>query len=229
MDSYSGRIAVAGGGGGVCNFCSAPGGAGGGPNGGDGVTHCSGYTYAGYGATSTSAGLACVGVSAGQYEGATDGTLGIGGTGNTGVTGGGGGGGYYGGGGGCAASGGGGSSYVSPHASSSVVYTTGYNNGNGIVMLTMNPAPPVPQSVSFEYTGSVQQWIVPVGVTSIGVDMSGAAGGSTALYTGGEGARVEAILTVTPGSTLYIYVGGMGSLGAIGGYNGGGKYIYANI
>jgi hypothetical protein len=69
----------------------------------------------------------------------------------------------------------------------------------------------------FNYTGSSQTFKVPAGVTSISVDAYGAS--STVIsdtYTaatngvGGEGlgGRVQSTLSVTPGQTLNIYVGG---------------------
>lgn len=85
---------------------------------------------------------------------------------------------------------------------------------------------------SFNYTGSEQTWIVPTGITSITVDMAGAAGGqgsSTVNGTtdaGGTGGRVQGTLTVVPGQTLYIEVGGAGVdgvNGGAGGFNGGGN------
>lgn len=85
---------------------------------------------------------------------------------------------------------------------------------------------------TFDYTGSMQTYVVPVGVTSIDVDVMGAEGGHATGdavgwsngpvdVSGGDGGRVTATLSVTPGETLYIFVGGQGSLTA-GGFNGGG-------
>jgi hypothetical protein len=74
------------------------------------------------------------------------------------------------------------------------------------------------QSKRFVYTGNVQLFKVPTGVTQIDVDASGARG---AGVSGGDGGRVVAHLTVTPGAKIAIYVGGEGSSSA-GGFNGGG-------
>jgi hypothetical protein len=68
------------------------------------------------------------------------------------------------------------------------------------------------QSV-FNYTGSVQTFTVPAGVTSISVDAYGASSQTIcATYGGnaniGKGGRVQANLTVTAGEVLKIYVGG---------------------
>jgi hypothetical protein len=85
-----------------------------------------------------------------------------------------------------------------------------------------------PGSASFSYTGGLQTWTVPAGVTSITVDAAGAQGGGgyPVMSRGGYGGRVQATYTVTPGTVLDIYVGGAGGNGAstvagTGGYNGG--------
>ncbi|MEL6866666.1 MAG: glycine-rich protein, partial [Bacteroidota bacterium] len=85
------------------------------------------------------------------------------------------------------------------------------------------------QSVTFNYTGSLQTFTVPEGVTSISVDAYGAAGGNARYTTGGRGGRVQATLNVTPGESLNIYVGGQGTSfvsgqysARAGGWNGGG-------
>ncbi|MDO8998957.1 MAG: T9SS type A sorting domain-containing protein [Bacteroidota bacterium] len=80
------------------------------------------------------------------------------------------------------------------------------------------------QTQTFNYTGAVQNFTVPVGVTSITVDASGAQGNANTLNNGvgGLGGRVLATLTVTPGEVLQVRVGGGGSVTATGGFNGGG-------
>jgi RHS repeat-associated protein len=73
-------------------------------------------------------------------------------------------------------------------------------------------------SQTFSYTGSGQTWTVPAGVTEITVDAFGAqGGGGTSL--GGE---AKSTVSVTPGETLDVYVGGAGGAPA-GGFNGGGS------
>jgi hypothetical protein len=71
--------------------------------------------------------------------------------------------------------------------------------------------------ITFNYTGAMQTWVVPDGVTSIQVDAQGAGGG---FAGSGNGARVQTTITVTPGTTLYLYVGGDGAFN--GGWNSGG-------
>ena len=79
---------------------------------------------------------------------------------------------------------------------------------------------------NYPYTGAVQTFTVPAGITSISVDAYGASGATGADQTG-KGGRVQANLTVTPGDTLNIYVGGsrvyQGSVVSQGGWNGGGN------
>ncbi len=89
---------------------------------------------------------------------------------------------------------------------------------------------------TFTYTGSVQTYLVPAGVTSINVDVMGAKGGGiNCAYTdyqslGGCGGRVQATLTVTPGHTLNINVGNTGaSSSGTGGYGGGGSSLWTTI
>lgn len=101
-------------------------------------------------------------------------------------------------------------------------------------ILTIIPFASICQTVyTFDYTGAEQTFVVPAGVTSIEVDVRGAEGGDaigTAVgwgggpcnVDGGDGGRVVATIPVTPGETLYLYVGGEGSM-ITGGFNGGGS------
>lgn len=93
--------------------------------------------------------------------------------------------------------------------------------------------------VEFDYTGATQTWTVPEGVTEITATACGAQGGTgvsnmldTPQSTSGPGfgACATADLAVTPGETLVIEVGGVGtasittappSAASSGGYNGG--------
>ena len=89
--------------------------------------------------------------------------------------------------------------------------------------------------VPFGFTGGPQTWTVPPTVSSVTVDLAGASGGDLngPGYHGsgysGEGGRVQATLSVTPGATLHVYVGGAGQsavacscMSGGGGWNGGG-------
>ncbi|HLY01623.1 MAG TPA: glycine-rich protein [Candidatus Cybelea sp.] len=70
---------------------------------------------------------------------------------------------------------------------------------------------------SFYYTGKAQSFKVPAGVRELSVVTLGALGYGWSVT---RGARLAAIVPVTPGETLLVYVGGNGSTSA-GGFNGG--------
>ncbi|MGA7283565.1 MAG: glycine rich domain-containing protein [Candidatus Cybelea sp.] len=75
----------------------------------------------------------------------------------------------------------------------------------------------------FQYTGAKQSFKVPSGVTKLTVVARGAAGGaeSNSSDDSGRGGRVDAIIPVHPGETLYVFVGDKPD-SLSGGYNGGG-------
>ena len=77
---------------------------------------------------------------------------------------------------------------------------------------------------TFDYTGGVQTWTVPPGVTSGTFDVYGASGGESGSpgFEAGKGGRARSVLALTPGSTVYIVVGGAGAWPGAG-YNGGGN------
>jgi hypothetical protein len=68
--------------------------------------------------------------------------------------------------------------------------------------------------------------VVPAGVTSMDVLLIGGHGGAAGTSPGGAAAEVGGTIGVTPGTTLYVEVGGVGkdeSAGGAGGFNGGGS------
>ena len=79
-------------------------------------------------------------------------------------------------------------------------------------------------ATTFNYTGEMQTFVVPAGVTEVQFDVKGAEGGdaigttvgwggtSTINADAGNGGRVTGLLPVTPGETLYLFVGGEGVL-----------------
>lgn len=87
----------------------------------------------------------------------------------------------------------------------------------------------ISQTATFNYTGTVQTYIVPSGITSVNVDVRGAGGSvdGAGLGVAGKGGRVQATLLVTPLETLFVFVGGAGSV-MTGGFNGGGNGGTAN-
>ena len=76
---------------------------------------------------------------------------------------------------------------------------------------------------TYTYTGSPQLYVVPPGVTSIQVTLTGAGGLSvTNGGVGGQGGVVTATVAVQPGELLMFNVGGQGVTNA-GAFNGGGR------
>jgi hypothetical protein len=85
---------------------------------------------------------------------------------------------------------------------------------------TINPNQTIATVNTFNYSGSIVNWTVPAGVTSITIDTYGAQGGTGTSYTGGLGARMKGSITVTPGQVLKVLVGQQG--GSNASYNAGG-------
>lgn len=61
--------------------------------------------------------------------------------------------------------------------------------------------------VTYSYTGAVETYTVPAGVSSIQIETNGAAGGNGSAGTGGLGAQMIGTFAVTPGQILDIMVG----------------------
>lgn len=83
---------------------------------------------------------------------------------------------------------------------------------------------------TFNYTGALQTFVVPAGVTTVTVECYGAKGGNgnQPSSLGGNGAYIKGDVTVTPGETLNIIAGGMGVSGVAsleGGGGGGGSFV----
>ncbi|NOQ73164.1 MAG: T9SS type B sorting domain-containing protein [Crocinitomix sp.] len=86
----------------------------------------------------------------------------------------------------------------------------------------------IAQTETFTYTGAVQTYTVPAGVTLIEIEAWGAQGGSAfTIYDefapGGLGGYAKGDLVVIPGQILNVYVGGGGGAHGAGGFNGGGQ------
>ena len=101
----------------------------------------------------------------------------------------------------------------------------------GLFLIVASPAL-AQTTVTFNYTGAQQTWVVPAGVTSVNVVAEGAQGFDASGALGGRGGRATGTLAVTPGQTLYIYVGGRGTFASGanvimgGGFNGGGNGMH---
>ncbi len=86
-------------------------------------------------------------------------------------------------------------------------------------------------TVTFSAMASVQTWVVPAGITSVDIIVTGADGGNHyPASNGGSGATASAIFAVTPGETLQIVAGEAGasdgnSSGGSGGGGGGGSGV----
>jgi len=102
--------------------------------------------------------------------------------------------------------------YVCAYASNSA----GTTYGNQVSFTTLI-------QTDFAYTGTEQTFTVPAGITSLTIEAWGAQGGGT---EGGNGGYATGTLSVSPGQTLYLYVGGQGATSQTGGYNGGGTGGY---
>ena len=83
-------------------------------------------------------------------------------------------------------------------------------------------------TTEFDFTGLAQSYVVPAGACRIRIEVVGAAGGPGGTAGApGAGARATAAVTVTPGETLRVRVGGWGGEAVgprpgAGGWNGGG-------
>ena len=81
-------------------------------------------------------------------------------------------------------------------------------------------------SLVYDFTGSVQTFVVPQNTSVVFIQSYGASGGDgEGLMYGGLGGMSEASIPVVPGETLEIYVGGAGGstlTTVLGGFNGGG-------
>ncbi len=75
---------------------------------------------------------------------------------------------------------------------------------------------------TFIYSGSMQTYVVPSGVTMLTIETWGAQGGANWVNNTNFGGYSKADFPVTPGETLYLYVGGQAT-SITGGFNGGGN------
>jgi hypothetical protein len=110
-------------------------------------------------------------------------------------------------------------------------------SGNSVVstpLLLMEQLPIYGSPVTVNYTSAgTSSWTAPSGITSITLTMSGAAGGgNNSARAGGSGGLVSGTLSVTPGVTYTLLVGGGGTLynypaigtGGVGGGGNGSQY-----
>jgi hypothetical protein len=99
---------------------------------------------------------------------------------------------------------------------------------NNPVVTDNCPLNTTPGVVNFVFSGAIESWIVPPGVTEITIEARGAQGGSTTINCanpGGEGAIIEGTFAVTPGEVLNILVGEQGYSNGADGGGGGGSFV----
>lgn len=78
---------------------------------------------------------------------------------------------------------------------------------------------------SFGFTGAIETWTVPAGVTSVELEVIGGDGGDGAVRAGGSGAKATATFRVTPGTVLEIVIGEAGQSSSENGGGGGGSGV----
>ncbi len=101
------------------------------------------------------------------------------------------------------------------------------NGGTGSITAVVDTPLTAVTTVNFPYTGNVQNWQIPFGVTQITATIAGASGGGS-IAPGGPGALFAGKCLVTPGHLLSVVVGGRGDTGiaGAGGGGGGASWVY---
>lgn len=107
-----------------------------------------------------------------------------------------------------------------------------YSDSSSCGVIVNYPTPTAVNScnstTTFSYTGSLQTFIVPAGVTSINIEAVGAQGGSvttTCAANGGLGARMSGDVAVNPGDQIDIMVGQQGFTNGADAGGGGGTFV----
>lgn len=83
-----------------------------------------------------------------------------------------------------------------------------------------------PVSETFGFTGGLQAFTVPAGVTALTVEATGAGGGPADRAAPGRGVRLRGDFAVAPGEQLTILVGSRGGVGVFNGGGGGGSFVW---
>jgi hypothetical protein len=108
---------------------------------------------------------------------------------------------------------------------SSIVASTDPNSCTAVVNYTLptyGSTCTITAADTFQYTGAQQIYVVPPGVTSVTIRTWGAQGGANWVNNVNYGGYAVATFAVTPGETLYVYVGQQPT-SITGGFNGGGN------
>jgi hypothetical protein len=87
---------------------------------------------------------------------------------------------------------------------------------------------PMSGTLTFDFTGTIQTFVVPPCISTITIDTFGAQGGSTSQSPaiGGNGARATGDFAVTSGAMLAILVGEQGESATFIGGGGGGSFVW---
>ena len=239
---FSTPLLVAGGGGGAGGALGGNGTGGGllhGGNGQGGAGSCGAggggiLGNGGAGSLSSTGGRAAVNQGSGG-AGACDGGYGGGGAGSGALNSfivpgcGGGGGGYTGGKGGHNTNTGGGGlggRYYASAAMANVVSSVQLaNDAHGSVEIVVHYG--IPTTHTFDFTGSLQTFVVPAGAALMTIEAEAGSGGGSNAIVGGSGGRITGNVSLAPGTTLQLLVGGRGQGGnqSWGGAGGGGTFV----
>jgi len=109
-------------------------------------------------------------------------------------------------------------------------YLWAYNGScvSAVATLTQTTSACASAALTYDYTGAMQSFTVPTGVNSITFEAWGAQGWS-GTNSGGLGGYATGTLAVTQGQTVYVFVGGQGTVANLtatpmgAGWNGGGN------
>jgi len=118
--------------------------------------------------------------------------------------------------------------FITKAAAGDLILTPNYGptTGGTTVVLTKDTSGPnwSNQYIDFPYTGNIQSFTAPV-TGAYKLETWGAQGGGSATEIGGKGGYTTTTYHMTAGTTIYIVVGGQGTIGqgpAAAGYNDGG-------
>jgi large repetitive protein len=117
-----------------------------------------------------------------------------------------------------------------------VTYNVTDSSGNAATQVTRTVNVVAPSNIfTYTYTGAYETFTAPAAGTYL-IEVWGASGGSsiTSGCTGGLGGYSKGEITLSSGNSLYVYVGGAGSVATasgttLGGWNGGGSVEGTNV
>jgi trimeric autotransporter adhesin len=95
-----------------------------------------------------------------------------------------------------------------------------------LLTLFLSSALGIQAQTTFNYTGTIVNYTVPAGTTSLVITARGAQGGASSYFSGGQGASMSGSFAVTPGQVLKILVGQQPASGSNAGGGGGGSFVW---